>query len=135
MFQQPPQTLKGPSYLVDPIGVQHTQRPQFPACSLLSKTPEVAGGLQLCDTLVNWLSVYNTLQNAQDSSMVKQLELSCKSTMTVGPGKCSTCTFTHSPTENANDSCKMQNSSNCTSPRSINNAARHLFVHMIGTVR
>ena len=49
-------------HLIHPVGVQDSEPSQFSASPLFSHTLEVALGLQLCDTLVDWLSVDDALQ-------------------------------------------------------------------------
>ena len=48
--------------LVDPVGVEHPQATALAPHTLLSHAAQVAGGLQLGDTLAGWLSIDNALQ-------------------------------------------------------------------------
>lgn len=51
------------SILIDPVRVQHAKSTTFTSYTLLSDTAEVSDRLQLGDTLVDWLSVHNTLRH------------------------------------------------------------------------
>lgn len=49
------------AHLVNPVGVQDTQTTALAANALLSDVAQVAGGLQLGDTLAGGLAVDNAL--------------------------------------------------------------------------
>eukprot|EP00955_Chlamydomonas_euryale_P084218 363937-Chlamydomonas_euryale.AAC.13 len=51
------------TYLVDPVRVENPHTPDLAANALLRHRAQVAGGLQLRDTLVDGLAVDNTLRH------------------------------------------------------------------------
>jgi hypothetical protein len=58
------------AHLVDPVGVQHAQAAHLAARALLGHIAQVAGGLQLGDTLVHGLTVNDALQAEGEAQRV-----------------------------------------------------------------
>jgi len=50
------------SILVDPVRVQYTKSTTFASYALLSNIAKVSGWFQLGNTLIDWLTINNTLQ-------------------------------------------------------------------------
>jgi hypothetical protein len=50
------------SILIDPVRVQHTESTTLASYALLGNTAKVSGWLQLGDTLIDWLSIDDTLR-------------------------------------------------------------------------
>lgn len=48
--------------LVHPVGVEHAESAAFTSNTLFSQTAKVSDWLELRDTLVDWLTIHNTLR-------------------------------------------------------------------------
>ena len=62
-----------PTHFVDPVRVEDAQASDLAANALLRDAAQVAGGLQLSDTLAGWLSINDTLERHNEVTSDQRL--------------------------------------------------------------